>query len=122
MQSAIRSISSTNPNYAATCQFFSRHFSSRLFVREEMLANTFSKFGNVVQAQVIMGKDKKKSKGFGYVTFESEEQAHKAQTSMNGKTLHGRVVFVDDVDNALENKVEKIAKREQRLAGKPADS
>ncbi|CAN1171374.1 Small RNA-binding protein 11, chloroplastic [Linum perenne] len=107
MRSAIRAIFPTNPNFAgASHQFFSRHFSSKLFVKglpfsmtEEMLANAFSEFGNVVQAQVVMNKDKKKSKGFGYVTFKSEDQAQKALAGTNGKLMHGRVLFVD-VENA----------------------
>uniref|UniRef100_A0A803L303 RRM domain-containing protein n=2 Tax=Chenopodium quinoa TaxID=63459 RepID=A0A803L303_CHEQI len=36
-----------------------------------------------------------RSKGFGFVTYASEDEADKALTEMNGKQVHGRVIFVD---------------------------
>lgn len=36
-----------------------------------------------------------KSKGFGFVTFETAEDAAKAQQEMNEKSLDGRTVRVD---------------------------
>ncbi|CAI0544145.1 unnamed protein product, partial [Linum tenue] len=107
MQAAMRGMfPALKPNYSsATSQFFlfsKRHFSSKLFIRglpfsmtDQMLADAFSEFGKVVKAEVIKDKDKKKSKGFGYVTFDSEDEAQKALRSTHGKPMHGRVVFVD---------------------------
>ncbi|CAL1403857.1 unnamed protein product [Linum trigynum] len=108
MQAAMRGMfPALKPNYSsATSQFFfffsTRHFSSKLFIRglpfsmtDQMLADAFSEFGKVVKAEVIKDKDKKKSKGFGYVTFDSEDEAQKALRSTHGKPMHGRVVFVD---------------------------
>ncbi|XP_022756658.1 small RNA-binding protein 11, chloroplastic-like [Durio zibethinus] len=91
--------SSSNP-----CQlFFFRGFASTLFVKgisfsttDEGLAHSFSQFGKVVEAKVIMDKVRNRSKGFGYVTFAEEVEARKALTVMNGQLLDGRAIFVDE--------------------------
>lgn len=36
-----------------------------------------------------------RSKGFGFVTFASQDEAENAMAEMNGKALNGRVIFVD---------------------------
>ncbi|ESR37422.1 hypothetical protein CICLE_v10029960mg, partial [Citrus x clementina] len=64
---------------------------------KEMLADAFSQFGHVTEATIIMDKGKNRSKGYGYVTFSTEEEAQKASADMNGKVLDGRVIFVDNV-------------------------
>ncbi|PON62946.1 Splicing factor-like protein [Trema orientale] len=81
---------------------FSRGFSSKLFVKgisfsttEETLAKEFSRFGEVVETNIVMGKTRNRSKGYGYVSFAKEDDAHQALIDMNGKVLDGRVVFVD---------------------------
>ncbi|XWS71445.1 hypothetical protein CRYUN_Cryun03dG0138500 [Craigia yunnanensis] len=82
--------------------FFFRGFASTLFVKgisfsttDEGLANSFSQFGKVVEAKVIMDKVRNRSKGYGYVTLAEEDEARKALTVMNGQLLDGRVIFVD---------------------------
>ncbi|KDO44367.1 hypothetical protein CISIN_1g035722mg, partial [Citrus sinensis] len=62
-----------------------------------MIADAFSQFGQVTKATIIMDKGKNTSKGYGSVTFSTEEEAQKALTEMNGKLLDGRVLFVDNV-------------------------
>lgn len=59
------------------------------------LTDYFSQFGNVVDAVVIMDKYSGKSKGFGFVEFETEEEAEKAKTEADGKELDGRAINVD---------------------------
>ncbi|XP_006487922.1 small RNA-binding protein 11, chloroplastic-like isoform X2 [Citrus sinensis] len=49
------------------------------------------------RSTIIMDKGKNRSKGYGYVTFSTEEEAQKALADMNGKLLDGRVIFVDNV-------------------------
>ncbi|KAM7273965.1 hypothetical protein ACFE04_028629 [Oxalis oulophora] len=109
-----------NPKGSAPSQtLFSRSFASRLFVKglafsttEETLANAFSKFGKILQADVVMNKTRNQSKGFGYVTFDRQEDANKALTSMNGAILEGRSLFVDDGNNAKLRK-SSISKEEE---------
>ncbi|XP_072970441.1 small RNA-binding protein 11, chloroplastic-like isoform X1 [Typha angustifolia] len=66
------------------------------YTTEEALSEAFSQFGQVIEAKIIMDKVSVRSKGFGFVTFASEDEAHKALTEMNGKILNGRVVYVDN--------------------------
>ncbi|XP_021278842.1 small RNA-binding protein 11, chloroplastic [Herrania umbratica] len=84
--------------------FFFRGFASTLFVKgisfsttEDVLANSFSQFGKVVEVKVMMDKVRNRSKGYGYVTFAEEDEARKALIVMNGQLLDGRVIFVDKV-------------------------
>lgn len=49
----------------------------------------------MVEAQVVSDRVSDRSKGFGFVTFASQDEAHKAVEEMNGKALNGRVIFVD---------------------------
>ncbi|XVF55786.1 hypothetical protein PTKIN_Ptkin06aG0064900 [Pterospermum kingtungense] len=48
-----------------------------------------------VGAKIITDRVSDKSKGFGSVTYASEDEAEKAIGEMNGKDLNGRVIFVD---------------------------
>ncbi|PKI49365.1 hypothetical protein CRG98_030293 [Punica granatum] len=48
-----------------------------------------------VGAKIVMDRVSDRSKGFGFITFASEDEAHNAVTEMNGKTLNGRMIFVD---------------------------
>ncbi|KAJ0973388.1 hypothetical protein J5N97_021347 [Dioscorea zingiberensis] len=80
----------------------SRGVASKLFVgglsfytTEDSLSEAFSQFGQVVEAKIVMDRVSDRSKGFGFVTFASEDEAQKALAEMNGKVLNGRVVFVD---------------------------
>ncbi|EXB54608.1 Cold-inducible RNA-binding protein [Morus notabilis] len=79
-----------------------RGIASKLFVgglsfstNETALTEAFSQYGQVVEAKIVMNKVSDKSKGFGFVTFASVDEAHNALTEMNGKALNGRVIFVD---------------------------
>lgn len=49
----------------------------------------------VVEAKVIVDKFSGRSKGFGFVTLETDEMAQKAIAALNGKELEGRQVAVN---------------------------
>ncbi|PIG88073.1 hypothetical protein AARAC_001622 [Aspergillus arachidicola] len=64
--------------------------SNKLFVanlswstRTEDLRQAFSEFGTVTDAIVLQDRDTGRSRGFGFVTFESAEQADDALNAMN---------------------------------------
>ncbi len=59
------------------------------------LEEAFSKAGEVTEAVVISEKGSDRSKGFGFVTFASEEGAQKAVDEMNEAELEGRTIKVD---------------------------
>jgi len=62
---------------------------------EKELREAFSKFGEVEEVKVIRDRRTGKSKGFGFVTFESAESAMKAKDGMNNTTLGDRTIKVD---------------------------
>lgn len=51
--------------------------------------------GSVVDAKVIMDRYTGRSRGFGFVTFNTQENANAALQSMNGIEVDGRAVRVD---------------------------
>ncbi|KAJ8750217.1 hypothetical protein K2173_014132 [Erythroxylum novogranatense] len=64
---------------------------------EQSIAEAFSKYGKVVQVEIIMNKTLNRPKGLAYVTFYQEDEAQRALAEMNGELVDGRVVFVDNV-------------------------
>ena len=61
----------------------------------DSLQQVFSQYGVVVNASVIMDRMTNRSKGFGFVEFETEEAAQKAVDAMNGQELDGRKIVVN---------------------------
>ena len=59
------------------------------------LRDAFAACGEVVEAKVIMNRDTGRSRGFGFVTFESEQSAAHAIEMLDGSTLDGRSIRVD---------------------------
>lgn len=59
------------------------------------MSEAFSQCGQVVEAQIVMDRVSDRSKGFGFVTFASDDDARKALMEFNGQQLNGRVIFVD---------------------------
>lgn len=49
----------------------------------------------MLEAKIVIDRVSDRSKGFGFVTFASEDEAQKAIKELNGKALNGRVMFVD---------------------------
>ncbi|HUD19966.1 MAG TPA: RNA-binding protein [Patescibacteria group bacterium] len=60
------------------------------------LHDFFGQAGTVVSATVIMDKYSGKSRGFGFVEMSSEEEAKKAIETLNGQTLDGRAIVVNE--------------------------
>ncbi|MCL2325061.1 MAG: RNA-binding protein [Proteobacteria bacterium] len=66
----------------------------------EKLLEVFSAFGAVVEAKVVIERETGRSRGFGFVTFEKDEDASAASSAMNGKTIDGRTIRIDGSDNS----------------------
>lgn len=60
------------------------------------LQNLFATHGTVQSAQVIMDRDTGRSKGFGFVEMDSNDQAQAAITAMNGQEINGRALTVNE--------------------------
>jgi RNA recognition motif-containing protein len=63
---------------------------------DDQLFRAFEKFGAVVEARVITDRDTGRSRGFGFVTFEEDSAAQSAIEGMDGKTLDGRAIRVNE--------------------------
>lgn len=59
------------------------------------LRNAFAACGEVTEAKVAMNRDTGRSRGFGFVTYESERGAARAIETLDGSTLDGRSIRVD---------------------------
>ncbi|KAJ8374566.1 hypothetical protein SKAU_G00051460 [Synaphobranchus kaupii] len=62
---------------------------------EQSLEDVFSKYGQITEVVVIKDRESQKSRGFGFITFENPEDAKDAMLAMNGKSLDGRQIRVD---------------------------
>ena len=62
---------------------------------DQGLSEAFSRFGDIEEAKVITDRETGRSRGFGFVTFDSEEAVQKAVSEMNGTELDGRTLKVD---------------------------
>ena len=65
-------------------------------VRDDDLHQQFSAFGQVQSAKVMMERDTGRSKGFGFVEMGSDAEAQAAIEGMNGQSLGGRSITVNE--------------------------
>jgi RNA recognition motif-containing protein len=63
---------------------------------DEELQATFSGFGSVLSAKVIVDRDSGRSKGFGFVELESDADAAQAIERLNGSDMGGRALIVSE--------------------------
>ena len=59
------------------------------------LHEAFSAYGQVTDAKVITDRETGRSRGFGFVTYASAEEAQSAIDAMNGSELDGRTLNVN---------------------------
>ncbi|XWS59577.1 hypothetical protein CRYUN_Cryun08bG0134100 [Craigia yunnanensis] len=75
-------------------------------IKEELLQEKFSEFGKI--ASLVVAKDENgASRGFGFVNFDSPDDAKRAMEAMNGSPLGSKVLYVA--------RAQKKAEREQIL-------
>jgi len=72
---------------------------------EAKLNEMFQKYGKISSVKV-MKSDDGKSKGFGFVSFESPEEAMNACEELNGQDLDGKTVFVGRAQKKAERQAE----------------
>uniref|UniRef100_A0A5B7BD69 Polyadenylate-binding protein n=1 Tax=Davidia involucrata TaxID=16924 RepID=A0A5B7BD69_DAVIN len=80
-------------------------------VTEDLLRDKFSEFGKVCNV-MIMKDAEGKSRGFGFVDFESHEEAKKAVQALNGALLGLEKLFVGKAQKKAER--EELLKREYK--------
>jgi hypothetical protein len=72
-------------------------------VRDSDLEQAFSEFGQVTSAKVMMDRETGRSKGFGFVEMGSDAEAQAAISGMNGQSMGGRSVVVNEA-RPMENR------------------
>ncbi len=63
---------------------------------QDDLMQLFSQFGQIDEAVVISDRATGRSKGFGFVTFQNDEEAAKAIEELNGKPFMDRDLVVNE--------------------------
>jgi RNA recognition motif-containing protein len=74
---------------------------------DEDLQAAFSSFGELVSASVVRYPDTGRSKGFGFVEYNTVEEATKAKDEMDGKEIAGRAIKIDFARPRKERAEEK---------------
>lgn len=64
--------------------------------RDRDLEELFAEAGSVTSAQVINDRETGQSRGFGFVEMATEDEAKKAIAAMNGRTVEGRALMVNE--------------------------
>ena len=65
-------------------------------VTNDQLAELFAQAGKVISATVITDRYSGRSKGFGFVEMNSDEEAKKAIEMLNGNEFQGRAMVVNE--------------------------
>ena len=65
-------------------------------VNENDLDSLFESYGNVSSAKVIVDKFSGRSKGFGFVTMDDDEEAKQAIAELNGTSFQSRDIIVNE--------------------------
>lgn len=64
-------------------------------ITDKELQEIFEAHGSVQSAQVIVDRETRRSKGFGFVEFSTEEEAQEAVEALNSKEVYGRTLTVN---------------------------
>ncbi|GJQ13493.1 hypothetical protein GpartN1_g5284.t1 [Galdieria partita] len=75
-------------------------------VSEEDLRETFSKYGEVVDARVVVERETGRSRGFGFVSYAEGSSVEECIAALDGQDMQGRTI-----------RVNKAMSREQREGG-----
>jgi RNA recognition motif-containing protein len=63
---------------------------------QERLQELFEEFGEVISANVITDRETGRSRGFGFVEMENEDEANAAIDALNGQEVDGRTLTVNE--------------------------
>ncbi|KAH0455016.1 hypothetical protein IEQ34_016940 [Dendrobium chrysotoxum] len=66
---------------------------------ERILEDAFKSFGEVIDAKIINDRETGRSRGFGFVTFATEQSMRDAIKGMDGQLLDGRNITVNEAQS-----------------------
>lgn len=64
-------------------------------MRDEDLGKLFSNYGTVTESVIILDRETKRSKGFGFVDMPNQEEGEAAIEDLDGKEVEGRNLKVN---------------------------
>jgi cold-inducible RNA-binding protein len=65
-------------------------------ITDQDLGSIFAEVGQVVSAKIVMDRESGRSKGFGFVEMNTDEEAAKAIAQFNGGELEGRQLKINE--------------------------
>ena len=65
-------------------------------VQDEELREAFEVYGDVMSAEVIFDRRTQRSRGYGFVEMQNDNEGHKAIAALNGSDFQGRELRVDE--------------------------
>ena len=63
---------------------------------DEGLREAFTPYGEITESKIITDRDTGRSRGFGFVTFSEDENAKSAISKMDGSSLDGKILKVNE--------------------------
>lgn len=63
---------------------------------EDELRDAFAPFGTVASVKIINDRETGRSRGFGFVEFDSDDEAKAAVAGLDSKELGGRTIHVSE--------------------------
>jgi RNA recognition motif-containing protein len=72
-------------------------------IKESDLREVFEEYGAVESAKIITDKFTGRSKGFGFVEMNNDEEAKRAIEELNGAEVEHRIIVVNEARERTEN-------------------
>ena len=72
-------------------------------VGEDDLQGIFGEYGEIESVKIITDKYSGRSKGFGFVVMENDDEAKAAIENLNGKTVDSREITVNEARPRNDN-------------------
>jgi RNA recognition motif-containing protein len=87
-------------NYESSVLMGNRLYVGNLSFEEnnDTVREAFTPFGEVTDVHVVSDRETGRSRGFGFVTMGTADAAAKAISEMNGVTLNGRALKVNEAE------------------------
>jgi len=70
--------------------------------KREDLAELFATYGEVTSARIIINRDTRRSKGYGFVEMPNDTEANAAINALNGSEHMGRTINVAQANDRPE--------------------